>query len=64
LIHLNGVPATLAHHIHIITAFILMAIVGLHVMGALKNHFVDRNNVLRKMLGLAPHPVGAARSTD
>ncbi|MEA3175679.1 MAG: hypothetical protein QOF42_3090 [Gammaproteobacteria bacterium] len=41
-----------------------MAIVGLHVMGALKNHFVDRNDVLRKMLGLAPHPVGAARNTD
>jgi cytochrome b561 len=64
LIHLNGAAATLAHHIHIITAFLLMAIVGLHVMGALKNHFVDRNDVLRKMLGLAPHPVGAARNAD
>lgn len=64
LIHLTGPDATLAHHIHIVTAFILMAIVGLHVLGALKNHFVDRNDVLRKMLGLASHPVGTARGND
>lgn len=64
LIHLTGPDATLVHHVHIVTAFILMAIVGLHVLGALKNHFVDRNDVLRKMLGLAPHPVGTARGTD
>jgi cytochrome b561 len=50
--HLNGEQAKLAHHIHIFTAFVLMAIIALHVLGALKNHFIDRNDVLRKMLGL------------
>ena len=64
LVHLTGPDATLAHHIHIITAFVLMAIVGLHVLGALKNHFVDRNDVLRKMLGLAPHPVSPTLAAD
>lgn len=59
LIHLKGAEATLAHHIHIITAFILMTIVGLHVLGAFKNHFIDRNSVLRKMLGLTPLPIDA-----
>ncbi len=57
LVHLSGDRATLAHHLHIFTAFVLIAIVGLHVIGALKNHFVDRNNVLRKMLGLTSIPV-------
>ena len=53
LIHLKGEQAILAHHIHIYTAFLLMAIIALHVLGALKNHLIDRNDVLRKMLGLA-----------
>jgi cytochrome b561 len=54
---LNGDQATLAHHTHIITAFVLMTIVGMHVIGALKNHFVEHNNVLRKMIGLKPRHV-------
>jgi cytochrome b561 len=53
LIHLAGEPAKLAHHIHIFTAFVLMGIIALHVLGALKNHFIDRNQVLRNMAGLA-----------
>jgi cytochrome b561 len=32
----------------------LRTIVGLRVAGTLKNHFIDRNDVLRKMLGLGP----------
>ena len=59
LIHLKGDQAKLAHHIHIYTAFVLMAIVALHFAGALKNHFIDRNEVLRKMLGLPPRAIRA-----
>jgi cytochrome b561 len=59
LIHLQGEPAKLAHHVHIFAAFVLMAIISLHVLGALKNHFIDRNDVLRKMLGLTSRRVSA-----
>lgn len=57
-VHLKGDQATLAHHIHIVTAFVLAAMVGLHVVGALKNHFVNRNDVLRKMIGQTPRVEG------
>ena len=52
LIHVRGATATWAHHFHVIAAFALLAIIGLHLSGALKNHFVSRNDVLRKMLGI------------
>ncbi len=60
-VHVRGVQATLAHHFHIVAAFVLMVFLALHVSGALKNHFVSRNDVLRKMLGVArrPHAVSA-----
>ena len=54
LIHVRGADANLAHHFHVIAAFTLMGVVGLHLLGALKNHFVSRNDVLRKMLGSGP----------
>jgi cytochrome b561 len=60
LIHLKGEQAILAHHIHIYAAFVLMAIIALHVLGALKNHLIDKNDVLRKMLGLAPRRIEAS----
>ena len=53
LIHVRGATASWAHHFHIIAAFALIVIIGLHFSGALKNHFVSRNDVLRKMLGIA-----------
>jgi cytochrome b561 len=52
IVHVRDGQATQAHHFHIIAAFILLGIVGLHLAGALKNHFVSRNDVLRKMLGV------------
>jgi len=54
LMHLRGAEATLARHVHVLAAFALIAVVTLHFTGALKNHFVGRNDVLHKMLGLAP----------
>lgn len=52
LVHLHGAAANTAHHVHTFAAFGLLGVVGLHVAGALKNHFVSRNDVLRKMLGV------------
>jgi cytochrome b561 len=42
----------LAHEAHEILAFTTVALVGLHVAGALKHHFLDRDDVLARMLPL------------
>jgi cytochrome b561 len=63
VVDLRGRWVHVAHSTHHIVAFVVLAIVVLHVMGALKNHFIDRNDVLRNMAGLtretaiAPEPV-------
>ncbi len=54
VVHLSAPQVTLAHHVHIYTAFGLMAVLALHLMGVLKNQLIDRTNVLGNMLGLAP----------
>ncbi len=36
--------------VHEVLANTFMVIVGLHVLGALKHHFIDRTNTLRRML--------------
>ncbi len=36
--------------LHLTTAIILIVLIALHVAGALKHHFVDRDDVLMKML--------------
>ncbi|WP_178861782.1 cytochrome b [Thiomicrorhabdus cannonii] len=43
--------ADLAGEIHVYVAYGLMALVVLHVAGALKHHFIDRDATLRRMLG-------------
>ncbi len=35
---------------HTVIAWILIGFIFLHIMGALKHHFIDKDNVLRKML--------------
>jgi cytochrome b561 len=40
-----------AKELHETGAVILIALVGLHVLGALKHHFVDKDGTLRRMLG-------------
>ena len=35
---------------HEVAGKALIALIALHVIGALKHHFVDRDNVLRRML--------------
>ena len=66
VLELHGYWALVADWTHHIVAFVLLAIVVLHVLGALKNHVIDRNDVLRNMAGLAgeivvvPEPVTPA----
>lgn len=38
---------------HEIIAWILLGFICVHMMGALKHHFIDKNNVLRQMLPLS-----------
>jgi cytochrome b561 len=52
LVNLPGPWVRVARHTHDIAAYVLLAIVILHILGALKNHFIDRNSVLRNMAGL------------
>lgn len=42
----------IAGEVHEVLAWSLMALVALHALAALKHHFVDRDETLRKMLGL------------
>ncbi len=44
---------TVAHQwntLHEVLAWVIVALVVLHILGALKHHFIDKNNVLRRML--------------
>jgi cytochrome b561 len=44
---------SLSYGVHGVLAFAMIAAVGLHVAGALKHHFVDRDTTLLRMLGRA-----------
>jgi cytochrome b561 len=57
---LFSVPATLtdlpeqadrAGDVHFALAIALVALAGVHALGALKHHFIDRDQTLRRMLG-------------
>ena len=39
-----------AHEAHELLGWVLLALVAVHVLAALKHHFVARNDVLRRML--------------
>lgn len=45
-----GLAAT-ARQAHGLLGYMLLAIIVLHLLGALKHHFIDRDNTLRRMLG-------------
>lgn len=36
--------------LHLIIAFILLGCIGLHFIGAMKHHFIEKDNVLKSML--------------
>lgn len=41
----------IAGEIHFYAAWAVILIAGLHAIAALKHHFIDKDNTLRKMLG-------------
>jgi len=62
VLELHGYWALVADWTHHLVAFVLLAIVVLHILGALKNHVIDRNDVLRNMAGLTRETVVAPES--
>ncbi|MBN8429318.1 cytochrome b/b6 domain-containing protein [Microbulbifer salipaludis] len=42
--------STFGQQVHVAAGYALSALLGLHVVAALKHHFVDRDNTLRHML--------------
>jgi cytochrome b561 len=48
--HKNPDMAKQFFHVHEITGMVLGALILLHIMAALKHHFVNKNNVLTRML--------------
>jgi len=43
--------ANVGHVIHAVTSKVLLAALGLHIVGALKHHVIDKDNTLSRMLG-------------
>ncbi|TXR54417.1 cytochrome b [Reinekea thalattae] len=43
--------STIAGRIHYFTALTLIAFAALHALAALKHHFIDKDNTLKKMMG-------------
>lgn len=50
LVHKNKELGEILENVHAVLAWSLAAVVGLHLAGALKHHFVDRDDTLRHML--------------
>ena len=50
----SGLPeqADVAGAVHYWLALGLLALAGLHALGALKHHLIDKDNTLRRMLGM------------
>lgn len=51
VIPFNAPIAGLAHTVHGLAGYVIVAGVLLHVAGALKHHFLDQDGTLRRMLG-------------
>ena len=52
MIPLNGPIAGFAHEAHSLLGKVIFVAVVLHIAGALKHHFIDKDFTLRRMLGL------------
>lgn len=52
VVPINAGLANAAHSMHGILGNVLIAAIVLHVVGAWKHHLVDKDNTLRRMLGL------------
>ena len=51
VIPINGTVAGIAHSLHWIAGYSIIAGVVLHVVGAVKHHVVDKDGTLRRMFG-------------
>ena len=51
IIAINPTAYEIAHYLHWSTAYITLLLLLLHIGGALKHHFKDRDNTLLRMLG-------------
>lgn len=51
MIPINGAIAGTAHETHEIAGKVIFVAIVLHLCGALKHHFVDKDGTLRRMLG-------------
>lgn len=49
-VSLNEALAHRAHEIHEFMAIVLISLIVIHVLAALKHHFINKNDVLRRML--------------
>ncbi|MFQ5329131.1 MAG: cytochrome b [Thermodesulfobacteriota bacterium] len=45
----------IAGEVHSVVTHIIMALVALHILAALKHHFIDRDSTLLRMLGIKPN---------
>ncbi len=45
----------LSRQVHEFSSYTLIAVIGMHVLGALKHHFVDRDTTLRRMIRMSAH---------
>jgi cytochrome b561 len=50
MIHANREVMKQFEDIHGWLAYTLLAVIGLHVAAALKHHFIDKDNILRRMI--------------
>lgn len=53
LIGESKVIGGIAHQVHGLGAWVLIAAIALHIAGALKHHFIDNDATLKRMLGLS-----------
>ena len=52
LVPKNKALAGVLEQVHVTLAWVLFGLVMLHILGALKHHFIDRDATLRRMLGM------------
>lgn len=59
----SGLPAQAdrAGSVHYWVAMAVLVLAGLHALGALKHHFIDRDDTLRRMLGLRARQLNASK---
>lgn len=53
----NHILASTAAAVHSIASYFLMILLALHILGALKHHMFDKDNTLKRMLGISSNSV-------